>query len=181
MDPGLHALHQVGPGREGRVIAPVPRSEATQPAMSENAPNGTPARDLAVVSGEIVEVAASYVRVRLDSGEIGTAPAGPELGALRAGDRATFRAVSADPGAALALAFVEGDHAAPTAEEPFDREVGRLHSALANHRPSAAVRSVERVHLGEEQIRTWIRRVEGRVDVLRKHRTKRSNEEFYNT
>ncbi len=148
--------------------------------MPENVVNPTSTEDPELVGGEIVGVEDTRIRVRLDSGETGfvTSPDQAKIDRIRVGSRATFRVVATDPGGSPTLAFAESQDG-PAAEEPFDREVVRLHNALANHHPSNSVRPVERVHLGEEQIQNWIGRVEGSLDRLRRNRAKRLNEEFY--
>jgi len=150
--------------------------------MPENVVNPTSIEDPELVGGEIVGVEDTRIRVRLDSGETGfvTPPDQAKTDRIRVGCRATFRVVATDPGGSPTLAFAESQ-GGPAAEEPFDREVVRLHNALANHHPSNSVRPVERVHLGEEQIQNWIGRVEGSLGRLRRNRAKRLNEEFYNS
>jgi len=150
--------------------------------MPENAVNPTSNEGLQLVGGEIVGVEDTRIRIRLDSGEtcFVTPPDQTTTDRIRVGSRATFRIVAADPGGSPTLAFADSQ-GGPATEEPFDREVVRLHNALANHHPSNAVRPVERVHLGEEQIQNWIGRVEGSLGRLRKNRAKRLNEEFYNS
>lgn len=148
--------------------------------MPESALNSTSKGEPELVDGEIVGIEGSRIRVRLDSGTIGFMPL-PEQGTpagIEVGDHAAFRIVATDPGGSPALALEQAG-GAPVAEEPFDREVVELHNALANHHPSNSVHPIERVHLGEEQIQSWIGRVEGSLDRLRKNRAKRQNEEFY--
>lgn len=183
MDPCLYPVHQVGPGRQGGVIDRALRIGATQPTMPENAVNPASKEDPELVGGEIVGVEDTRIRVRLDSGVMGfvTPPEQAKIDMIHVGHRASFRVVTTDPAGVPTLAFTESQDGLAT-EEPFDREVGRLHNALANHHPShpsSSGRPVERVHLGEEQIRHWIGRVEKRLGRLRKNRAKRLNEEFY--
>lgn len=149
--------------------------------MPENVVNTTSNEDPELVGGEIVGVEDTRIRIRLDSGETGfvTPLDQVKTDRIRVGCRATFRVVATDPGGSPTLAFAESQDG-PAAEEPFDREVVRLHNALANHHPSNSVRPIERVHLGEEQIQNWIGRVEGSLGRLRRSRAKRLNEEFYN-
>ena len=149
--------------------------------MPENAANPTSTEDPELIGGEIVGVEDTRIRVRLDSGETGfvTPPDQANIDRIRVGRRATFRVVAAEPGGSPTLAFAESEDG-PAGEEPFDREVVRLHNALANHHPTNSVRPVERAHLGEEQIQNWIDRVEGSLGRLRRKRAKRLNEEFYN-
>ena len=180
MDPRLYPVHQVAPGRQGGVIDRTLRIGATQLTMPENVVNPTSNEDPELVGGEIVGVEDTRIHVRLDSGETGfvTSPGQAKTDRIQVGRRATFRIVVTDPGSPPTLAFAESQDG-PAAEEPFDREVVRLHNALANHHPSNSVRPVERVHLGEEQIQNWIGRVEGGLGRFRKNRAKRLNEEFY--
>ncbi len=149
--------------------------------MPENVVNPTSNEDPKLVGGEVVGVEDTRIRIRLDSEEIGFVTPLEEAmtDRIRVGHRATFRVVATDSDGAPILAFAESQNG-PAAEEPFDREVVRLHNALANHHPSNSVRSVERVHLREEQIQNWIGRVELSLGRLRKNRAKRLNEEFYN-
>ena len=149
--------------------------------MPENVVNPTSNDDSELVGGEIVGIEDTRICIRLDSGESGfVTPTDPgKTDRIRVGCRAMFRVVAANPGGSPTLAFAESQDGA-AAEEPFDREVVRLHNALANHHPSNSVRPVERVHLGEEQIQNWIDRVEGSLVRLRKNRAKRLDEEFYN-
>jgi hypothetical protein len=148
--------------------------------MPENVVNSDQSEEAALVKGEIVGVERTRIRVRLDSGTIGFMPLGDvKDGRIEVGRQARFRIVATDPGGSPSLAFAETTEA-PAADEPFDRDVVRLHNALANHRPSNSVRSVERLTLGEEQIQNWIERAESGLGRLRKNRAKRANEEFYN-
>jgi len=149
--------------------------------MMENAPSPASNEEAGLVRGEIVEVEDTRLRVRLESGAIGFVAVAdvPDAGSARVGHRATFRIVAGGPADSPALTFVE--HREAAAEEPFEREVVELNKALANHRPSNAVRPVERLHLGEEQIQDWIARVDESLGRFRKNRAKRLNEEFYNT
>jgi hypothetical protein len=180
VDPCLYPVHQVAPGRQGDVIDRALRIGATQPTMPENVVNPTSNEDPELVEGEIVGVEDTLIRVRLDSGETGfVKPADrAKTDQIQVGRHAAFRIVATDPGGPPTLAFAEGQDG-PVVEEPFDREVVRLHNALANHHPSNSVRPVERVHLGEEQIQNWIGRVERGLGRFRKNRAKRLNEEFY--
>ncbi len=149
--------------------------------MPENVVNSAPKEEPALVEGEIVGVETSRIRVRLDSGTIGFMPLGEgEPEKIDVGRRATFRIDATDPGGSPSLSFAEAD-VSPTGNEPFDRDVVRLHNALANHHPSNSVRPIERerLTLGEEQIQSWIGRVETGLGRLRKNRAKRVNEEFY--
>ena len=175
----MHSVHQVGPGRQGGVIDFEPKTGARQAAMPESAAKLTPKEEPKLAEGEIVGIEATRIRVRLDSGTIGFMPLGERQGhdGIEVGTHASFRIVAIDPGGSPSLTLAEED--TTVAKEPFDREVDELHHALANHQPANSVRSVERVHLGEEQIRSWIGRVEGSLVRLRKNRTKRQNEEFY--
>jgi hypothetical protein len=134
-----------------------------------------------LVSGEVVGIDGDRIRVRLDSGATGfVAPAeGKKPEELRVGLRASFRVAATDADGSPVLAFAASQER-PAPEQPFDREVVRLHHALANHHPANSVRPAERVHLGEEQIQQWIGHVESRLGRLRKNRAKRLNEEFYN-
>jgi hypothetical protein len=180
VDPRLYPVHQVTPGRQGSVIDRILRIGATQPTMPKNMLNPTSNEDPELVGGEIVGVEDTRIRVRLDSGEAGfvTPPDQAVTDKIQVGHHATFRIVATDPDGPPTLAFAEGEDG-PVVEQPFDREVVRLHNALANHRPSNSIRAVERVHLGEEQIQNWIGRVEGGLGRFRKNRAKRLNEEFY--
>ena len=180
MDPRLHPVHQVGSGRQGGVIDSVPKIGATQSTMPENAANRTSNDETELVGGEIVGIEATRIRVRLDSETIGFMERPLDEGSerVRVGQRACFRIVATDPGGSPRLAL-EGSEGASSAEEPFDREVVKLHNALANHHPSNSVRPLERVHLGEDQIQSWIGCVEESLARLRKNRAKRLNEEFY--
>jgi hypothetical protein len=147
--------------------------------MIDRAPTSQPAEQ-ELVAGVVVSIDEERIHVRLESGAVGVVlPSQGRIEALLVGDRAVFRIVATAPDGSPTLAFSEDRGTAPS-EEPFDREVIRLHDALANRRPANSVRSVEHVQLGEEQIRTWIHRVEEKVARLRKNRAKRLNEEFYN-
>ncbi len=180
MDPRLHPVHQVGSGRQGSLIDFDSKIGAAQSTMPENAVNPTSNEEPKLVGGEIVGIEKSRIRVRLDSGTIGfmERPADRESGQIQVGRRARFRIVATDPGGSPSLAFAEGEDVS-VAEEPFEREVVELHNALANHHPANSVRPAERVHLGEEQIQSWIGHVEESLARLRKNRAKRLNEEFY--
>ncbi len=149
--------------------------------MPENAVNPVSNEAPEFVQGEIVGVEETRIRVRLESGGTGymRPPEGVEVDAIRVGRRATFRIVASDSAGSPTLAFAESRDA-PTTQEPFDREVVRLHDALANHPPANSARPAERVYLGEEQIRDWIDRVERSLGRFRKNRAKRLDEEFYN-
>ena len=149
--------------------------------MPKNVVNSAPKEEPALVEGEIVGVEGTRIRVRLDSGTIGFMPRGKgDAESIEVGRRATFRIDGTDPGGSPSLSFAVVD-ASPTVVEPFDRDVVRLHNALANRHPTNSVRSVERerLTLGEEQIQHWIGRVESGLGRLRKNRAKRVNEEFY--
>ena len=150
--------------------------------MAESGVHPTPNEEPELVGGEIVEIKGDRIRVRLDSGLLGfVAPSeGTKPAELRVGLRATFHVVMADVDGSPTLAFAVSQET-PTAKEPFDREVVRLHNALATHHPTNSIRPAPRVHLGEEQIPQWIRRVESRLGRLRKNRAKRLDEEFYNS
>ena len=157
-----------------------PRIGATQAAMPENVVNPAPKEESEPVEGEIVGIEATRIRVRLDSGTIGFVPLsdGAKPDGIEVGSLATFHIVATDPGGSPSLALAEKEDV-PAVDEPFEREVVELHNALANHQPSNSVRPVERVHLGEEKIQSWIGHVEESLVRLRKNRAKRQNEEFY--
>ena len=149
--------------------------------MSEIERRSTSNEETGTVAGEIVGVEETRVRVRLDGGSIGfvARAEAPDPEATRVGERAEFRVIASAEDGTLTLAFAGGGQ--PVAEEPFERDVVRLHNALANHRPSNSVRPPERIHLGEEQIGDWIDSVEASISRIRKNRTKRLDEEFYNS
>jgi len=157
-------------------------AEPIQPAASENMADPTPKGDTEFLRGEIVAIEDARVRVRLDSGSFAFLPrseSGPESG-LVVGRYATFRvaATGADGSVTLALAEHRDE---PDAEPSFDRDVHRLHDALANHHPITAPKPVERISIGEEQIQNWLHSVETKIGRIRKNRAKRLNEEFYNS
>jgi hypothetical protein len=149
--------------------------------MPDNVTHPASSEEPELVTGEVIDIESDRIRVRLDSGAIClVAPSeGTRPDDLRVGLSTTFRVAATDADGSPMLAFTANQER-PASEEPFDREVVRLHNALANHRPANSVRPVERVHLGEEQIQQWIGRVESRLGRLRKNRAKRLDEEFYN-
>jgi len=184
MDPRVHPLHQVGAGRESGVTDRELRASAAQPTMTEHEVKPVSSEDPGIVGGEIVAIEEACVRVRLDTGSLGLAARAStaDAEALHAGQRAMFRVLASDAEGTVTLAFADGENG-PAVQEPFDRDVVRLHNALANHRPSSPVpvRSPERIHLGEEQIHSWIDSVDASLGRIRKNRAKRLNEEFYNS
>ena len=148
--------------------------------MSENAADPTSNETPEVVGGVIISVEGDRIQARTDSGMIGfvTFPKDTSADGIRVGLHAGFRVMATDPSGAPTLAFVPEQHAPPF-EQSFDRDVVQLHNALANQHRSNAVPSVDRIHLGEEQIQQWIECVDASLARLRKNRAKRLNEEFY--
>ncbi len=140
----------------------------------------------ALVDGKAIGVEGTRIRIQLDSGVIGFVAMSGQVteDTIRVGQRATFRIVSpGESNGAPILAFAEHPATAPIPQESFDRDIVRLRNALANHHPSAPTNSagpVEHIRLGEEQIRSWMARVETGMDRLRRNRAKRLDEEFYN-
>ena len=148
--------------------------------MPENSAKSSPSEDPEVLRGKIVAIEESRIRVRLESGRIGFAEPAEEAGMLVVGHEATFRLVADQTTESPILAFVSRC-VAPEPAQSYEQEIARLHHALSGRRPTHTVGSVERVHLGEEQIREWMARVDECVDALRKNRAKRLDEQFYNS
>ncbi len=135
-----------------------------------------------LLRGEIIAIEETRICIRLESGGFGyvASPERSDADALEIGCRATFRVVTTGSSGVPDLAFAEAASDSAVVE-PFDRDVVRLHNALANHHPTNTTRPAEpapEVHLGEEQIRAWIDKVDETVGRLRRHRAKRLNEEF---
>jgi hypothetical protein len=149
--------------------------------MPDSAVHPAPGERPELVDGEIVAIEGDRIRVRLGSGVTGfAAPAdGTTPVGVRVGSHATFRIESSDPNGAPRLAFAASPEGTET-DESFDREVVRLHNALANHSPTNSARPAEHEDPGEEQIQQWIGHVDKSLTRLHKNRAKRLNEEFYN-
>jgi len=134
-----------------------------------------------IVGGEVIAVDEARVRVRLDSGSFGSVPRSDGLpeSALSVGFHGVFEVIERGPDGSTTLAL----RPAPipvVGDAPFDRDVVRLHNALANHHPKPMTQTVEHVSIGEEQIQSWLEKVEASISHVRKNRAKRLNEEFYN-
>jgi hypothetical protein len=150
--------------------------------MAQNTPSQPPHEELEHFGGEVIAIEEARIRVRLADGKIGFVPrtSGGNARELEVGSRTMFRVVATAPSGETTLAIVESP-ATPVAGQSFDRDVDRLHNALANHHPTAPARPAERVSIGEEQIRNWVTTVESSLGRIRKNRAKRLNEEFYNS
>jgi len=154
--------------------------------MYEPEHSTTPGSPSESLRGVVIAVEATLLRVRLESGEVvAAAPMSKEIAETRIGTQAMFRVLGVTAEglrtAAFAGEIVPDGVTEPLGppEEPFDRDVVRLHQALANHHPATVTRGAERVHLGEEEVRSWIGRVDARVERLRKSRARRLNDRFY--
>lgn len=131
--------------------------------------------------GEVVSRDESGFQIRLDDGAPAVVPFGetPQE-TLGVGDRGQFRVEGADTAGRITLSLVSIAGAGQDSQHAFDREVHRLHRALSSHGPVNR-RTEEQVYqdaLGEERINQWVQRVEAKLVDLRKHRSKRLNEQI---
>jgi len=150
--------------------------------MSNRNERTTSSNEELFLRGEVVSLEEGSVRVRLESGEIGSlmlSSQGGELPTLQIGQRAMFCIERQDTEKGLILSI------APvyilSEKTPFEQEVDRLHHALANHQRSNSYHRTLLDFLEEDRIQQWIAQVEESLVRLRKHRTHRLNEEFYNS
>jgi len=131
--------------------------------------------------GEVVSRDESGFQIRLDDGAPAIIPSsGVSQETLGVGDRGQFRVEGSDADGRITLSLVSIAGAGQDSEHAFDREVHRLHRALSNHGPVSR-RADEQVHqdaLGEERIKQWVERTESKLVELRRHRSKRLNEQI---
>jgi hypothetical protein len=133
------------------------------------------------LSGEVVHIDGTRIRVRLASGIIGfidassdsRIPSGLTVG--RTG-RFTLHHRGEDGEIELRLVSLEETEISHS----FESDVHRLQTALNHHHPTAVPHEEAVVPAVDEQrIQQWLQRVEQRLDQLRKNRSKRLDEEFY--
>ena len=131
-----------------------------------------------VLSGEFIALEGGLARIRLSTGEIAILEEASDSTRLTPGQTAMFRIKRRDGSQRAILSLVRTDDVA--AMPAFDREVDRLHNALANHHPTNSYHRPQQDLLGEDRIQQWVDSVERRLSALRKNRTRRLDEEFYN-
>ncbi len=125
--------------------------------------------------GEVIAVEVDGIRVRLDNGEIG-------LLALATGEcpaegaRGAFCVEHRTEQGTIHLSLLS-----VTAASDFDREFDRLTDVLASRRSAPSGRRdafEDPRRLYEQNIEAWVARVDKAVGHLRKHRSKRLNEQL---
>jgi len=181
----VHSVHQVWPSYQGYLIRRVVE-QGDAHCISEDNVTRSSSEEAAFVSGEIIGIEKTRIRVRLDSGIVGVVLLSDQETemptAVQMGQRQSFQVVSSGTSDAAPVLAFSLDCRDTAANEPFDRDIVKLQTALANHHvsPSSSAPPIERVHLGEEQIRSWMDRVEASIGRLKKNRARRLDEEFYN-
>jgi hypothetical protein len=138
---------------------------------------GTPhAQEKALIPGEVLTREGGGGQVRLETGEIGRLPDDSSRAELHVGQRMLFRIERRDSEGRPIVSLAPSEEQAGS--QAFDQAVHRLHTALANHRPSNTHHRVERNSLDEERIERWIGDVEKTLSRLRQRRTRRLNDQI---
>lgn len=132
--------------------------------------------DRVTLFGDVVAVDGDGIRVRLDSDEIAVLSVDDDR-SFEVGDRGEFVVIGRDADGRLQVSPL----GRPGADEDaaFDREFDRLQSALSGRGAATRPRSPSPTpkSLHEEEVRAWVRHVDGGLAQLRKHRAKRLNEQ----
>ena len=133
--------------------------------------------DKVVLFGEVVAVDGEATQVRLDSDELALLHA-PGERSLDVGYRGQFVVSGRSPDGRLLVSPADETERAEDAAA-FDLEFDRLHSALSGRRAATRTQAEDPASqsLQEEQVRSWLRRVDGALAQLRKHRAKRLSEQ----
>ena len=128
------------------------------------------------VSGEVQAVSAEGVVVALPGGACGLVPAseaspmGIGSARFRVGERIRVRVLAQGEDGRFDLSLLpeEIQHS-----DAFDQEFHRLNHVLRARSPRPGAQRGPRERLAEEEIKTWLRRVEAGFARLRKHRAER--------
>lgn len=133
--------------------------------------------DRGTLFGEVVAIDGEAAQVRLDSDELALLHDAGER-SLDIGYRGEFVVEGRSPDGRMVVSPAREPEDAEGAAA-FDLEFDRLHSALSGRRagPRPRTQVPASRSIQEEQIRSWVRRVDGALAQLRKHRAKRLTEQ----
>jgi hypothetical protein len=137
-------------------------------------------KDRRIASGEVARIDADRIVVRLEDGTFGCLLLEEEStrrSRFSIGFRGRFQWKACAEGDMPLLTLLPND-AGPIEVEPFDREAHRLHDVLTNRHITANGREPPGDPIGEKQIEAWVVRVGDALSRVRKHRSKRLNEQF---
>ncbi len=132
------------------------------------------------LDGEIVGLEDERVCVRLETGVIGflAEAANAEIqSSFQLGQHGQFQILRCDENGEtlLSVVSIRNSEAPPS----FEHDVNQLQNALAHHHTGPITHDEAIPTLDEQRIQQWLNRVEKDLTKLRKHRTKRLDEEFY--
>jgi predicted RNA-binding protein with RPS1 domain len=136
------------------------------------------------VSGKIVDIPPEGVLVSLSDNQIGLVPVCESLPSealkvrFHIGEQVTVRIVGRKEDGRFNLSILPPKEAGPT--DAFDREFHRLNHVLRSRPPKKlTLEHTHREPTVEESIKEWTSQADQTINRLRRHRTKRLRETFY--
>jgi alanyl-tRNA synthetase len=132
------------------------------------------------LTGEVIGLEETRVRVRLASGTVGfvlNSESSGDPSLLGVGQLGVFRILRCNEEGETVLRLVSVEDA--EAPRSFEHDVHRLQSAINHHHATPISHEEVIPTMDEQRIQQWLKRVETRLEQLRRNRSKRLDEEFY--
>ena len=135
------------------------------------------------VSGEVVSIPPEGMMVALSDGQIGlvavcsSLPAETLKSRFQVGERVTVRIIGKGEDGRLNLSILSSRES--KGPDAFDQAVHHLNHVLKNCPPTLSLGRKQRAPSVEEGVKEWVTQVDEAIDRLRRHRTERLSETFY--